>query len=292
MVGNGATDFHDDIWPTYADVVAGLQMIPQKLHENIKEHDCVKYFHGVFPEHMDYPGCKEWWGELMGNTTGAGVNWYDLYRKTYTGGLSVNNEEDPTAHDVTRPLKSHERDAFTYVNGEKKEYKIGRTMNEYTPWMKPVLGDSGDNTLSNYVAHYINREDVRKAMHIPDSAPGWTECNGYISNTYQCGEKGSIWIYPELRHHMKILFYCGDTDGAVPCLGTRRWMKGDLNWDVTKKTTPYYVDDQFEGEVTRYDGMDFATVHGVGHMAPQWKRKQMTRFISAWVHDEDLYDLH
>ena len=267
-------------------------MIEDKLYDDIVSNDCQKYFHGVFPDHFPVPECAEWWNYLMGNTTGAGVNWYDLYRKSYAGGLSAEEGEDPTAHHVTRPLKGDERNAFAMVNGERKDYKIGRTMNEYTPWMKPVLGEAGDNTLSNYVAHYINRQDVREALHIPQSAPGWTECNGYISNTYDCGKKGSIWIYPILRRKMKILFYCGDTDGAVPCLGTRHWMKQDLDWPITRATRPWYVDGQFEGEITQYDGMDFATIHGVGHMAPQWKRKAVTSFITAWVHDEPIGNFH
>lgn len=38
--------------------------------------------------------------------------------------------------------------------------------------------------------------------------------------------------------------------------------------------------------MTRYDGLDFVTVHGAGHMAPQWKRKEVTGMITSWLHDE------
>lgn len=65
-------------------------------------------------------------------------------------------------------------------------------------------------------------------------------------------------------------------------------MKEDLDWPVTRATRPWFVDGQFEGEITSYDGMDFATIHGVGHMAPQWKRKAVTSLITAWVHDEPI----
>jgi hypothetical protein len=246
MVGNGATDFHKDIWPTYNDVVWGKQIITNDLHQKIIDNKCVQYFHDVFPGTVDTGVCKEYWGYLMGNTTGAGLNWYDLYRKTYTGGLGAEaplpqeGEISPQHHTTTRPLRGEEeRMTYAMVNGEKKEYKIGYTMNEYTPWLKDFAGPGGDNTLDNYVSHYINLEEVREAMHIPQSAPGWTECNAEISNTYDCGVKGSIWIYPILRHQMKILFYCGDTDGAVPCWGTRQWMQ-ELDWDVSQATSDYF----------------------------------------------------
>jgi hypothetical protein len=29
--------------------------------------------------------------------------------------------------------------------------------------------------------------------------------------------------------------------------------------------------------------MDFATVHGVGHMAPQWAREPVTTMITNWI---------
>ena len=48
------------------------------------------------------------------------------------------------------------------------------------------------------------------------------------------------------------------------------------------------TDNQVSGFLARYDGLDFATVHGVGHMAPQWKRKDVTNFITAWIHDEAI----
>lgn len=53
------------------------------------------------------------------------------------------------------------------INNEKKTYKRGYTIDEYTPWINksglqsPLLGD--------YVSDYANRADVRKAMNIPDT---------------------------------------------------------------------------------------------------------------------------
>ena len=84
-----------------------------------------------------------------------------------------------------------------------------------------------------------------------------------------------------------MLFYSGDTDGAVPLAGTRKWIK-DLDWGVKTKWRPWMTDGQVSGYVVEYNHLDFATVKGVGHMAPQWARKQVTQMISNWVAGEDI----
>jgi hypothetical protein len=61
------------------------------------------------------------------------------------------------------------------VEGEVKTYKRGRTMSEYTPWMKAV-----DNEAISVdpVVNYMNREDVRRALNIPKELGGFNLCLG------------------------------------------------------------------------------------------------------------------
>jgi serine carboxypeptidase-like clade 1 len=63
------------------------------------------------------------------------------------------------------------------------------------------------------------------------------------------------------------MFFSGDTDGAVPTYGSRQWIR-DLQWAVLEKFRPWLTDGQVSGYVEKYDGLDFITIHGVGHMAP------------------------
>jgi len=99
--------------------------------------------------------------------------------------------------------------------------------------------------------------------------------------------EGSIWIYSLLKGKYRILKYSGDTDGVVPTYGTRRWIK-NLGWTVLEKWRAWYTNDQVSGYIERYNGLDFVTVHGVGHMCPQWKREDVTNMIMAWVHNEEF----
>lgn len=43
------------------------------------------------------------------------------------------------------------------------------------------------------------------------------------------------------QYGYKILFFSGDTDGAVPTYGTRRWLE-DLSWDVKEAWRPWVTD--------------------------------------------------
>jgi len=66
---------------------------------------------------------------------------------------------------------------------------------------------------------------------------------------------------------IKMMHYSGDTDGAVTTYGTKRWIK-TLGWEVKSAWRPWKTDAQVSGFIEEYDGLDFVTVKGVGHMAP------------------------
>lgn len=135
------------------------------------------------------------------------------------------------------------------------------------------------------MSDYVNRADVRQALNIPDTLPGWNNCDDFVSENYNYQYEASMWIYKILKQYgYKILFFSGDTDGAVPTYGSRRWLE-ILNWDVKEAWRSWHTDGQVSGYIIKYDGMDFATIHGVGHMAPQWKRKDVTSLFTNWIHD-------
>lgn len=175
-----------------------------------------------------------------------------------------------------------ERLGVALINGEHKEYTRGYTRAEYTPWFKHAHNEEGP-LLGEYVSDYMNREDVREAFNIPSEVQAWSECTSKVQ--YHESDEASIWIYPILKDKYRILEYSGDTDGAVPTEGTKDWIEG-LNWGTKEAWRPWFTDGQVSGYTERYNGLDFVTVKGVGHMAPQWARKPVTTMITSWVHDE------
>lgn len=81
-----------------------------------------------------------------------------------------------------------------------------------------------------------------------------------------------------------MMFYSGDTDGAVPTYGSKRWIK-ELNFKRTAEWKSWHTDGQVSGYIEQYEGFDFITVKGVGHMCPQQNRKAVTSMIMAHIHN-------
>ena len=135
---------------------------------------------------------------------------------------------------------------------------------------------------------YLNKEAVRHALHIPDSLPAFEMCNFQTLLTYTKLQKGSKWIYEELKHEgYKFLIFAGDTDGAVPSNGNQRWIRS-LNWKRTQEWRPFYVNEQVGGYVEEFEPLTFGTVHGAGHMAPQWRRAENYHLVFQWIKGEKI----
>jgi len=83
---------------------------------------------------------------------------------------------------------------------------------------------------------------------------------------------------------LRMMFYSGDTDGAVPTWGTKQWIQ-ELNWPIVDSWRPWYTNGQVSGFTEEYDGLRFVTVKGVGHMAPQWAREPVLDMITNWIND-------
>jgi len=128
------------------------------------------------------------------------------------------------------------------------------------------------------VSEYFNRADVYKALNIfyeEENYQTWDLCTDRIS--YTKNPQGSIQYYDEIKDigKYRILHMSGNTDAVVPTEGTRQWIYelGAKGWEIKNDWEPYYIADgkAVGGFVEVRDGLTFATVHGVGHMAPQWK---------------------
>jgi serine carboxypeptidase-like clade 1 len=90
----------------------------------------------------------------------------------------------------------------------------------------------------------------------------------------------------------KVLKYSGDTDMAVPSYGTRGWIE-NLNMTITKEWKQFFVDGQVGGYTEYYlnapnQPFIYATIHGAGHMAPQWRRGPTYRAIFNFINNKPI----
>lgn len=130
----------------------------------------------------------------------------------------------------------------------------------------------------------MNNRTVMDALHIPQTVTQWEFCLEKGDLSYTRGRTGSIDIYPILRNKYKILVYSGDTDGVVPTYGTKKWIE-NLGWPVSKQYKQFFVDGQVGGYSEERDNGNFvfATIHGAGHMAPQWRRSYTYEVINSFL---------
>ena len=77
MVGNGATNWSYDVWPSFTATAANLTTIPLSLWKDIEDHGCIAYFDNLRPA-TDTPICKALAAKV--NAATEDLNWYDLYR--------------------------------------------------------------------------------------------------------------------------------------------------------------------------------------------------------------------
>lgn len=132
---------------------------------------------------------------------------------------------------------------------------------------------------------YLNRDDVREALHIPKENPAWNSCNDQILYRFEGDRKGSQFVWDELKGKYKMLKLSGDLDMVVPTWGTYRWMQG-AGREIYESWRPYYVADQLAGFTVKYDGMTLATVKGAGHMVPMYKPRESYYLLSQFINGE------
>lgn len=270
MVGNGATNWDFDVSPSFPETLYNFNIIPSQLLKQFNDLNCTYYFND-FRNHSGPSECAPLW-EIMDNESNKSLtkdlNWYDLYRTD------------------AAPITQKDRSDFgeTIIGGEKRTYKRGMRMSEYTPWLKTAMKKNAikDIVKNDLLSDWLNTQETRDALHIPNYVPTWSMCwNDTFS--YQIENEASMWIYKVLQMNgIRMMHYSGDTDGAVPTYGTKRWIE-QLNWPIKEAWKQWRTDGQVTGFVQQYFGLDFVTVKGVGHMAPQWAPKPVFEMINNWV---------
>jgi serine carboxypeptidase-like clade 2 len=264
-IGNGATDWESDIFIAYHQMAYHHNIINKQLHETLINNTCKWYFWDVKPS-TDTPVCKEAI-EKFKNLT-ADVNWYDIYSVTEGEKL-----KEPKIGE-------------TIIGGEKRYYNRGYRKSDYVPWMQEFYGPT-DPIVGDFMSDYLNREDVRHALHIPDDVQPWEGCRRDDWFDYKLQPEGSVYLYPLLKSlGLRILVFSGDVDGCVPTFGTESWIK-KLKWDTTEDWHPWFIDNQVVGFKKKFDGLDFTTVRGAGHGAPLSKPEASMKMIMGFVLNED-----
>lgn len=179
-------------------------------------------------------------------------------------------------------------------------------------------------TFNYNTAQYMNRADVREALHVeranngvqwPGPAAGWTyeskyaACNGRA----EAGTPSMVDLYRKLAPALDgmIVVYNGDTDPCVSYEGTRDAIE-KVGFAVVEPYRPWFFNytaadmallvkkdvlfggslsassagAQYGGSIIEYEyGLNFATVHGAGHMVPTFRPRAALQMIAHVIHN-------
>lgn len=217
-----------------------------------------------------------------------GLNPYNLYdRCASTGNLKVSNHSHVPARlnreVVDRSLvKSFFRKGLLHDDLSK-----GRKFR--------VLHEEPPCTDDSIVINYLNRPEVRHAVHIPD--------NLREIEFATCAVIDYTMIYPIRKgglapfinrliaspRKLNLLVYNGDTDMMCNFLGDE-WFVDDLNRQVVSEYEPWKVGQQIAGFVKEFKGITYMTVKGSGHMVPTDRPAEALHMFENYLLKNSQYD--
>jgi len=152
--------------------------------------------------------------------------------------------------------------------------------------MKGLSGDQPfDPCIDLHLSDYLNREDVRQAIHADDAAGVWNECSGKLNYNFSTNVNSSMIPYYSKffsQSKLNILIYSGDVDAVVPFLGTEQWIT-NLNRAVKEDWRSWTLDQQVGGYVIKYDSLTYLTIRGAGHMVPYFKPDLAYAFFERYI---------
>ncbi|KAK4757261.1 hypothetical protein SAY87_007388 [Trapa incisa] len=141
----------------------------------------------------------------------------------------------------------------------------------------------------NYVLSGIwaNKREVREALGVREGTKAiWTRCNSTLAYTKTVTT--TVPFHANLtKSAIKALIYSGDHDMSVTHIGTQNWIYS-LNLTLYSSWRPWFVDGQIAGYTMEYISdygftLDYVTVKGAGHVAPEYKPKECYEMMDRWL---------
>lgn len=224
-----------------------------------------QFGHGINPYALDYPVCKKDAAEYSHLERPVSNRNHRVLKTTKDG-------HDPMATatlDISNPSTSSiEVDTLlNRTNGQ-------NTQSDPQAAFKPCSQE--------FLENYLDREEVRDALHVAPSAKPWDVCGG-VRYSKSDVDIPTIGLYQELidqakagKHDLNMLIYSGDDDSICSTAGTQYWL-----WDLAEASSiwkAWQAQEQTSGFVTTFDLGDktnatftFVTVHGAGHEVPSYR---------------------
>ncbi|XP_028257763.1 lysosomal protective protein [Parambassis ranga] len=242
------------------------------------------YYHGLFGEVL--------WRDLNINCCNQGhCNFYNFTSEacktqvSVAAGIIYNSGLNVYAlyMDCMGRSSSHRSYDRTMSHLFKNSWKHSHTQKISGASVSMSLGEVPPCINSTAQINWLNRGDVRKALHIPDTLPPWDICSDPVGDQYKTLYATMKDVYLKLLSlGLRSLVYNGDTDMACNFLGDQWFVEG-LGIKPTTKYQTWIHDDQIAGFYQQFGNITFLTVKGAGHMVPQWAPGPALQMFQAFI---------
>uniref|UniRef100_A0A7S3D2V7 Carboxypeptidase n=1 Tax=Palpitomonas bilix TaxID=652834 RepID=A0A7S3D2V7_9EUKA len=164
-----------------------------------------------------------------------------------------------------------------------------RGENEAFRMMSIMYGDDADiltpPCIAEYLATYLNRADVKAAIHA-DPSIKWVQCSDTVDRVkYTYSYASMLPLYARFLNEtsLRVLIFSGDIDSVLPFTGTQAWID-KLDRPIKRSWAPWLDSEgQTGGYKVEYDRMTFITIRGAGHMVPEFRPQRAFDFFSRFL---------
>lgn len=212
--------------------------------------------------------CRHFVNESATEILNEGINPYNLYDKCQGQTTRFRTNSDPSRQNLSR--EHFDRSLATQFF-----HPIARkllTQAQPVGHKFEILHDEPPCTDDSTFINYLNREEVRSAIHIPaELKKPFESCSELDYTMIYPIQKGGL--SPFVRKLIKsprklnIVVYNGDTDMMCNFLGDE-WFVDDLGQKTTRDYSMWKVNGQVAGFLKKFQGITYMTVRGSGHMVP------------------------
>ncbi|GMY15993.1 serine carboxypeptidase-like 16 isoform X1 [Fagus crenata] len=132
---------------------------------------------------------------------------------------------------------------------------------------------------------WANDPSVREALHVREGTKGYWNMRN-TSLAYTKNILSTIDYHQNLtKTRLRALIYCADLDMSIPHIGTQECIRS-LNLTLDESWRAWFVDAQVAGYTERYKHnnfyMTYSSVKGAGHVAEEYKPKEVYAMIDRW----------
>ncbi|XP_064477212.1 lysosomal protective protein-like [Ornithodoros turicata] len=191
--------------------------------------------------------------------------------------LNPYNIYAPCEHTVSDPK-------IAYIHNVLNLYM--RNLSHFNAALKPEHFSTPPCTNDRSVTEYLNRKDVKAALHVEESPLKWVLCSSVLRYAAQYSTMRG-WVKKLVdAGRLRALIYNGDFDSVCDYLGDE-WFVDSLGYEATSGYNPWFVDGQVAGYYRTHKGnLTFLTVKGAGHMVPEDKPQEALQMITRFLKNE------